>query len=536
MIAPLSFETLTLEQKIAQMFVIRASGHLFDSQIRYPAWEPQRKTLKRWISELGIGGVLLIDGSAVELHLRTQQLQEWAEIPLLLCADIEEGVGQRFAGATWFPPPMALSEIASRDWTRAIEYAEQMGAITAREALATGLNWILAPVVDVNNNPDNPVINVRSIGQTPEVVSALATAFLRGTQRFPVLATAKHFPGHGDTSVDSHWELPTIAHDLDRLTQVELPPFEAAIEAGVDAVMSAHLRVPAWDAEQPATMSKRILTEQLRGKLGFEGLVVTDALVMGAIANRYDANEAPILAIEAGNDIVLMPSDPEGGIRAVCDAVRSGRISIDRIHQSLDRIRQAKSKVFSEPPSSTLPLSDLDRIATPDAIHLSESILRDSSCSQGASLPTVTSGRNVVIVDDWLRCSYLGHHTPAIALPKQHGYTPYLIDLNGDRQPPETGTGEPTILQIFVRGNPFGSSRSIAVLGEAWLNKLLKTGDLEAVAIYGSPYTYQNLSQNLPSQLPTVFSFGQMPQAQTVTLGILFGQTAVNWSSLKPLA
>ncbi|WP_017663527.1 glycoside hydrolase family 3 N-terminal domain-containing protein [Baaleninema simplex] len=530
------FHTLPLQQQVAQMFVVRASGHLFDSQIRYPAWEPQRQTLQRWIGELGLGGVLLIDGSAAELRLKTQQLQEWADIPLLLCADIEEGVGQRFSGATWFPPPMALSEIARRDWDKAIEYAELMGAMTAREAVATGLNWILAPVVDVNNNSDNPVINVRSFGETPEVVSALATAFLRGTQRFSVLATAKHFPGHGDTSVDSHYHLPTIPHDIDRLSAVELPPFKAVVAAGVDAVMTAHLRVPVWDADEPATMSQRILTEQLRRKLGFEGLVVTDALVMGAIAKRYDANEAPILAIEAGADIVLMPSDPEGGIQAVCEAIESGRISRDRLCQSLDRIWQAKMKVCSQPLSPTSPQQDLDRIATPDTLDLTRSILRESGRRQGQRLSTVSSGYNVVIVDDWLRCSFLGHQTPAIALPKQQGFAPYLVDLGGNCQPPEMGTGRPTIVQVFVRGNPFGSSRAIAELADTWLNKLLKTGDLVGFSIYGSPYTQEQISQKLPLSLPVGFSFGQMPEAQAIALEALFGKTPLQWSALKPLA
>ncbi|MGC9502310.1 glycoside hydrolase family 3 N-terminal domain-containing protein [Baaleninema sp.] len=530
------FHTLPLQQQIAQMFVVRASGHWFDSQIRYPAWEPPRQTLQRWIGELGLGGVLLIDGSAAELRLKTQQLQEWAKVPLLLCADIEEGVGQRFAGATWFPPPMALSDIARRDWDKAVEYAERMGAITAREAIATGLNWILAPVVDVNNNADNPVINVRSFGETPEVVSALATAFLRGTQRFPVLATAKHFPGHGDTSVDSHYHLPTIPHDRDRLSQTELPPFQATIEAGVDAVMTAHLRVPAWDADNPATMSKRILTEQLRGNLGFEGLIVTDALVMGAIAKRYDANEAPILAIEAGADIVLMPSDPEGGIQAVCEAVKSGRIAIERIHQSLDRIGKAKTKVFSQSSFETSPRTDLDRIATSDALDLTRSILRASRRHCGKPLSPVSSGYNIVIVDDWLRCSYLGHHTPAIALPKQQGFSPYFVDLNGPQQPPETGTGQPTILQVFVRGNPFGSSGAIVELAQSWLNKLLKTGDLVGISIYGSPYTQEQFIQHLPPSLPVGFSFGQMPEAQAIALEALFGKIILEWSSLKPLA
>jgi beta-glucosidase len=219
---------LSLAQQVAQMLVVRASSHLFDHQIQYPEFgECDRATLKHWIGDLGVGGVIFWGGNAGELTLRIQQLQAWATYPLLIAADIEEGVGQRFTGGTWFPPPMALNAIAQTDLPKAIEYARQMGAITAQEALAVGINWILAPVVDVNNNPANPVINIRSFGETPEIVSQLATAYIHGAAAYPVLTCAKHFPGHGDTGVDSHWELPVIPHDRARLDSIELPPFRA---------------------------------------------------------------------------------------------------------------------------------------------------------------------------------------------------------------------------------------------------------------------------------------------------------------------
>ncbi|MCZ0898880.1 beta-glucosidase, partial [Microcoleus sp. HI-ES] len=252
-------DNLSLPELVAQMFVARASGCLFDHQIRYPEWEPTASKLRYYLENLGVGGVILVGGSAAELAIRSHQLQSWAKFPLLLAADIEEGVGQRFAGATWFGPPMAIAEVARHDAGKADRYAEQMGAVTAIEARAIGLNWILAPVVDVNNNPDNPVINVRAFGETPEIVGKLAAAFIRGAGEHPVLTTAKHFPGHGDTAVDSHLELPVLPHSPARLAQVELPPFVEAMAAGVDAVMSAHLLIPAWDAECPATLSRKIL-------------------------------------------------------------------------------------------------------------------------------------------------------------------------------------------------------------------------------------------------------------------------------------
>jgi beta-glucosidase len=161
-----NFQDLTLAEQVAQMLVVRASGYLFDHQILYPTWEPKADTLRHYLQDLAVGGVILLGGSAAEIALRSQQLQDWAKVPLFMSADIEEGVGQRFAGATWFPPPMALAAIAKTHPDTAIRLATEMGAATAQEALAIGLNWVLAPITDVNNNPKNPVINVRAFGET----------------------------------------------------------------------------------------------------------------------------------------------------------------------------------------------------------------------------------------------------------------------------------------------------------------------------------------------------------------------------------
>lgn len=295
------WQTLSLEQQIAQLLVVRTSGAYFDSQIAYPQYEALRDRLQHWIGELGVGGVILLGGNAAEVALRCQQLQEWSRVPLLIAADIEEGVGQRFAGAVQFPPPLALSAIAAQDPERAQQLARSFGEITATEAIAIRLNWVLAPIVDINNNPANPVINVRAFGEDPETVSQLTTAFIAGAQQFPVLTTAKHFPGHGDTATDSHLELPQIPHDRSRLEAVELEPFRRAIAAGVDAVMTAHLSIPALDPDYPATLSPAVLQGLLRRELGFEGLIVTDALVMQAIAAHYGPGEAARLAFEAGD-------------------------------------------------------------------------------------------------------------------------------------------------------------------------------------------------------------------------------------------
>ena len=520
-------DSLSLAQQVAQMVVVRASGYLFDRQIRYPVWEPPADTLRHWLQDLGVGGVILLGGSAAEVALRTQQLQDWAALPLVIAADVEEGVGQRFPGAVWFPPPMALNAIAQADLDQAIALAEQFGAATAAEALAIGLNWVLAPIVDVNNNPDNPVINVRAFGQNPETVGQLTTAFLRGAQQHSVLTAAKHFPGHGDTAVDSHLELPVLPHSYDRLQTTELPPFRAAIAAGVDAVMTAHLLIPALDADYPATLSPRILTQELRQNLGFEGLIVTDALVMGAIAHRYGQNLAPVLAVVAGADILLMPADPAGAIAAVCAAVEQGQIAPERIRASVERIWQAKQKLADPTPTAPTIAQNLSQ---PTAIATATQILQASQrvhlpapLPSLPPLPPITHGRNVIVVDDALGCEFLGRHTPAIATPVALGYALKLID----RHTPgsiDLSQSHPTLLQLFIRGNPFRGSAGLTHTAHDCLQSLIAAGQLQALVVYGSPYILEKFLPTLPADLPYVFTYGQMPEAQAIALRALFGE------------
>ncbi|MBW4662597.1 MAG: beta-glucosidase [Chroococcus sp. CMT-3BRIN-NPC107] len=511
-------DTLTLEQLVAQMVVVRTCGYLFDNQIAYPEWEANTATMQ-YLVELGIGGVIFLGGSAAELALRSQQMQSWAKIPLLIAADIEEGVGQRFPGGTWFPPPMAISQIA-RNHPQAEQYAEQMGAITAAEAIAIGINWILAPVVDVNNNPDNPVINIRAFGETPSVVSPLANAFIKGAKAYPVLTAAKHFPGHGDTTTDSHVDLPIIAHSSSRLAEIELVPFTSAIASGVDAVMSAHLLIEGWDSQYPATLSKRILTEQLRDRLGFTGLIVTDALMMEAISKRYGANESPVLAVEAGADILLMPSDPEGAINAVCEAVKSGRISAQRIGESVERIWHAKSRVEGvkiDPSKIALELSK------PESLKTVEYILQQSQIVSGIPLSQTSNGRNLIVVDNLLGSGkFLTEQSPAIVLPKSLGYTTWLCDRHTPFDPNLETDNLPTLLQLFIRGNPFRGSSELTQIGMDWFKKLSSSNNLQALVIYGSPYILEKLTPAMDSEIPCVFSYGQMPQAQTIALQVLF--------------
>ncbi|MEL6902515.1 MAG: glycoside hydrolase family 3 N-terminal domain-containing protein [Cyanobacteria bacterium J06606_4] len=529
-------ESLTLEEQVAQMMVVRTTGHLFDHELEYPQWEATNESLKRYLA-LGVGGVILLGGSAAEVGVRTQQLQAWAKYPLFMAADIEEGVGQRFGGATWFAPPMALGEIARRDLPLAIQLAEQMGAAIAQEAAAIGLNWLLGPVVDVNNNAANPVINVRAFGEDPEVVAQLTSAFIQGTRKGggggTVLTSAKHFPGHGDTDMDSHLSLPVVSHDFERLQAVELVPFKRAIAAGVDSIMTAHLRLTKLDADYPSTLSKVTLSGLLRHDLGFDGLIVTDALVMGGITQTYGAAEAAVLAVEAGADILLMPADVEMAITAVCEAVASGRIAAAAILRSVERIWRAKHKIadvmVTDAPSRhawqhhAVPPVQVGQIATDAAQSLAARILQMAqqvsdgpaqSLSQAISAPLIP-GQNIVLVDDVLHCPFLGRTAPAVTMPSAQGYALKLLDSRSAAACP-VDTSVTSLVQLFIRGNPFRHSAGLSAIAAQLIEAL--GSNVQAVVVYGSPYVWRQMQALLPLKTPCVFTYGQMKMAQAIAL------------------
>ncbi len=531
-----NWRDFSLKDAIGQLIIVRASGYLFDRQIRYPDWEAPAATLQSWLQKLNLGGVILLGGSAAEVYLRTQQLQTWAKTPLFITADIEEGVGQRFAGATWFPPPMALAAIYARNPDLAKEYAKQMGEITAIEARAIGINWLFSPVVDVNNNPDNPVINIRAFGDRPQAVSDLATSFIQGAQSHPILTTAKHFPGHGDTSTDSHLDLPILTHSAARLAEIELPPFQSAIAHGVDSIMSAHLSIPAWDAKYPATLSKKIITEQLRQNLGFEGLIVTDALIMGGITKYASPEEIAVMAIEAGTDILVMPQDPEIAIEAIYQAVKQGRLSEARIYQSLDRIFQAKQKIFHSSNTQYPTPHTLDLLDRPEANQTVEAILRESMQVCG-SLPLKLSDRNdnltsLIVVDDLLNSPFLDIHTPAIAIPQKLGYQIQLIDRHTSLPSVADFACRSVILQVFLRSSPFRGVAGLSDRDHSLYQQLFFNNSIQGLIFYGSPYILEWFRANLAEDIPLLYLFGQMPAAQSFAWNVFLESSPSNSKKL----
>ncbi len=324
---------LDLEARLGQLIMPAIRGvHLNQSGAEW-------RKLQHQARELGMGGFILFEGDIYESAVLIDRLQSQAPIPLLIGSDFERGAAFRIRNTLPLPWNMAVGATRSEQW------ASRQGRITAREARALGVNWIFAPVVDVNNNPANPVINIRAYGEDPQLVGRLGAAFVAGAQQAGVLATAKHFPGHGDTEVDSHLSLPVIEAQRPRLEQIEWTPFRELIGAGVMTVMTAHIAVPALerDPRRPATLSAEILEQVLRNELGFRGLIVSDSMKMKGLTRGYWSGEAAVQAVEAGVDVLLDPPDAQVVLGALLEAVKTGRLSEARVSQSVERILQAKA-------------------------------------------------------------------------------------------------------------------------------------------------------------------------------------------------
>ncbi len=509
-----------LRRQIAELIVVRASGHLDDQQRRYPRWELPNSALRRLLHN-GVGGVILLGGSATELQQRTRQLQSWASQPLLFCADVEEGVGQRFEGASWLVPPLALGRLHRSEPARALALAERYGRCTGEQARRCGLNWVLGPVCDVNNNPANPVINVRAWGEDPGTAGALAAAFQHGLNQVGVLGCAKHFPGHGDTASDSHLDLPVLPHDRQRLDQIELPPFQQLIEAGIDSVMTAHLLLPNLDPERPATLSPTVLTDLLRRQMGFRGLVVTDALVMEAIAARHGPQEAAVLAFEAGADLILMPADADAAIDGLQAAFSDGRLPMERLEEALQRRRQALAKVATTTTAA---------IASEDDRELERELVAACSTIQCAAGISASSGVNLIRVDGVFPCPALSGDAPALQLPQRlglasvvihgQGVSPWQNNADAPLALERIGSG-PVLLQLFVRGNPFRGHRDGREPWLAAVRQLQRLDRLAGLVVYGSPYLWEQLKAGLDPEIPAAYCPGQMPEAQRHVLTTL---------------
>jgi beta-N-acetylhexosaminidase len=340
---------MTTEEKVGQMIVVWARVQFLNVHSR------ELLQLREEMQRYHVGGFgvtipsdgRLIRSAPLEAAYLTNGLQKRSKYPLIFAADFERGLSTRLAGTTGFPAAMAFGAAGDP------ELAKEFGRITAEESRAVGIQWNWFPVADVNSNPANPIINTRSFGEDPAKVSAMVAAYIGGARAAGLLTTVKHFPGHGDTDTDSHLSLARTTASMDRLNALELAPFRAAIAAGVDSVMIGHITVPAVepDPDKPASISAHVVTGLLKEQMGFKGLVVTDALDMGALMHTFRGNDASISgqeaveAVLAGNDMVIIPADLGGAYNGLLQAVRQGKLSRKRIDESVLKILRMKASV-----------------------------------------------------------------------------------------------------------------------------------------------------------------------------------------------
>ncbi|MBC7475723.1 MAG: hypothetical protein H7263_15680 [Candidatus Sericytochromatia bacterium] len=351
---------MDLKRKIAQLICIEIRMNLLIN-------DQDIEKIKESVRTHQWGSIIIFDGEIKSTAKLIDELQQVSDIPLFVCSDLERGLGQHFKGGTNIPSNMALGA------TNNLDLAYKAGKVTAQEAKEIGINVVFSPSADVNNNPDNPIINIRAYSEKPQQVADFAQAFINGCEAEGVMSTAKHFPGHGDVSIDSHVKLPILKKSRKALDEMELYPFKQIIRNDVPAIMTAHISIAAIDkSKAPATLSKQVVTDLLRNELGFNGIIFTDALNMGGLINEnQQSNE--IRAILAGCDILLMPPEPDKVLTDLIEAVKNNVIPIEIIDNAYNRIQ-----IYKEKYSISSYKKDLKRINTEKNKNLSRLIAKNA--------------------------------------------------------------------------------------------------------------------------------------------------------------
>jgi beta-N-acetylhexosaminidase len=526
---------MTLRDEVAQMVMIPFTGRPLNIRSR------EYRKIADLIRREHIGGMILVNVTQGRLVQKADPLeaaqfinsmQSLSRVPLLVGADLERGASMRLDPTILFPHAMAFTAAGDPS---AVHFE---GEVTAHEARAVGINWVFYPVLDVNSNPDNPIINIRSFGENPDDVAKFGQAFIEGAHSVPskyVLTTGKHFPGHGDTATDTHLNLATINSDRKHLDTIEFVPFRAAIAAGVDSIMTAHLAVPALEApDLPATLSPVILTHVLRDEFGFKGIVITDALEMGGIAQGFSVAEASVRAVKAGADVLLMPRDPSAAIDAVVAAIRRGEIDRKQIQASVHRLLAAKVKVDLDLGR----LVDLTKI--PNIVNMPENEARAEAIAAHAvtlvknegnllplPLPTPTratkacfvamveshNGKEGDVFRDQLR--QLAPSTPLFTIA-----------------PDEAKITSPAILEapcdnyVVAAWVSVAGYRGNVTLGGDFpdlLNTLIATSKPVALISLGNPY----IVRSFPTVKAYMATYSTVPPSETAAVKAIFGQIPI---------
>ncbi len=548
--------SMTLEEKIGQMMTVSGNAAFFSRDS-----EAYRK-LEQHVTQYKVGTVIWFRSDIWATAVLNNRLQEMSKVPLLVAADLEMGMGMRFNDSVWWPPNMAVGATGDE------ALARLQGEMTARQARAVGVNWLYAPVADVNNNPVNPVINTRSYGEDPELVGRLAAAFAEGAQNAGILACAKHFPGHGDTATDSHIGLPVVDVSKQRLETMELVPFRALVSKGIGSVMSAHISLPQVETELaapvrkanpnepaadfaslsesgaakvtlPATLSPAILTGILRNELGFRGLTVTDSMQMAGVSARYSPGEAAVRAIKAGIDVVLMSPDVPAAIAAVKLAVENREILPAQIDASVERILRAKAGLGLNE-RRLVDINQVDAVVNAEAVQLSAQSIADRSVTllrdKNATLERLrAAGRmpRVLVVsyngdpvekpDDFI--GNLDDFGRTLSGSKAFALSRVVIDVRSRAEDVrrvvemiEKGNYDAVILALSVRARSGKGSVAIPKLGKTLIEEIAGKTPATVVVSFGNPYLLAEIPE-IPCYL-TVYS-SQVPSQRAAARALL---------------
>ena len=528
--------SLTLRQKVGQLIMPWVGGEY--AAVGSPEFEQVRK----WVEEDGVGGLVLSIGLPLSYAAKLNELQTRARVPILVASDMENGPGMRLGniyalpsllpqgGGTVFPPVMALGATGSED------LAYKLGQVLGSEARAIGVHMVFGPVLDVNSNPLNPIINTRSFGENPQLVSRLAQAYIRGARSAGLMSTGKHFPGHGDTDVDSHLDLPTIRADRAHLDSVDLPPFRSAVSAGIDAIMTAHIAVVGVEGANagPATLSRGFMTGILRDEMHFGGVLFTDAMTMGGVAKRYGATEPLIMAVDAGADVLLMPHSVPEAITTIVDAVKAGRITEARIDASVRRILTSKARAGLRS-GRLVDLNTVDRVVDiPAHTQVADEIAeRSITLAQDEMnlVPLVGDSTKRILSITYADPSDLvaGRAFTAAVTERLPGIQSVRVDSRtteaeyGDLAAGADSAGL-LIVSAYVSPREFAGSVGTQGGFSPFIEKLALSGKPIIVISFGSPY----LLSAFPSVSSYLLAWGGAPISQRAAALALLGEREIN--------
>jgi beta-N-acetylhexosaminidase len=554
-----TLDKMSVEEKVGQLFMIWTRAEFLN--VNSPAYLQLRDTMNKYhvgsfAMTVRYEPPFIYRNEPYEAAELLNRLQSDSKLPLLVAADFELGVSNRLHGTTGFPNAMAIGA------TGQTKYAEDFGRITAEEARAIGVHWNFFPVADVNSNPDNPIINTRSFGEDSQQISDFVSAYIRGAHSAGMLVTAKHFPGHGDTATDSHLGVAQVTGNRARLDSVELPPFRKAIDAGVDSIMIAHVTVPALDPNPNAvaSVSPTIITDLLKHQLHFQGLVISDALDMGALTRLYSTNigQEAVDAFKAGNDMLLIPPDLDAAYRTMIAAVRSGEISESRLDESVLKVLKTKASLGLHK-ARLVDVAALDRtVGTPEHITDGQQIA-DAAITlvrqNHAVLPLKKAGTNsaglpylnavqvrnrlvVVIFSDDVRLEagrVLEREIRSRAPDANVIYTdPDLAGVMAQNIVTAVQQAEKVVIAVYaaptagkvVQTNG-GAKNSVSLPDPSTdlLRQMLKMGAQKTVVVaVGNPY----LAKDFPDVQNYLCTFSAAPVSEVSTAKALFGEIEIH--------